>query len=726
MAASESGRASVLPASGRATWCSRGGAMLLCILAASSPVDAAEPISPRRLIEVVDISGPVVSPDGTKVAFRTEQASIARNTYDTFWYVQDMDAGSPPVRVGEGGIPERNPAGVVMPTTALWSPDGRWIYYRALIDGRDDVWRAHADGSGAQPLTLDPANVRQVSLSSDGKTLEYSVGATRDQVESTELAEYHDGIHVDKTVPVGYGGLYRSGFVEGRLATQRMKLWYDRIPLLADVPDHWKAIDLATGQRRDLEASEVPASASAPALPKDVPGASKVAADPSNDRTAVLIRTGVLGDLVQKPNVELAVMFGNDSKRLVKCNAELCINKPISDMHWRPKSDELLYTVSDEGWADSIYAWNVKTAQVRPIASSSGLLNDGGRYGIPGNGCGLSPTALVCIAAEANHPPRLERIDLETGDRQLLFDPNPSLRMDMAATMPVKTIHWRGVHGHLFTGQFFSARRKGGPPTPLFVTYYRCLGFLRGGFGGDWPLATLASDGISTLCINHAPLRYNAAKRYGQGLSAVKTAIDMLSSKGEIDRTKVGMGGLSFGTEITMWTAFNSDLLAAASITSAMWSRSMFQDGSIQGDEFFKTMRKVWQLGPLEQTPKQWKRIGLEFNLDKIRAPVLMQMPEQEYVWMLDSAVPLMREHKADLYVFPNAPHFKYQPKQLLAANQRNLDWFRFWLQGYEDADPAKADQYQLWRAMRETKKIALRKSKSHPVRRAEKARHSS
>jgi hypothetical protein len=31
----------------------------------------------------------------------------------------------------------------------------------------------------------------------------------------------------------------------------------------------------------------------------------------------------------------------------------------------------------------------------------------------------------------------------------------------------------------------------------------------------------------------------------------------------------------------------------------------------------------------------------------------------------------------------------------------RNLDWFRFWLKGEEDPDPAKAEQYARWRELR-------------------------
>jgi len=88
-------------------------------------------------------------------------------------------------------------------------------------------------------------------------------------------------------------------------------------------------------------------------------------------------------------------------------------------------------------------------------------------------------------------------------------------------------------------------------------------------------------------------------------------------------------------------------------------------------------------------------------NLDVIKAPILMQMPEQEYVMALDYAVLLMRSHRADMYVFPDEPHQKFQPRHKLAAYERNIDWFRFWLQGHEDPDPAKREEYKRWRVMK-------------------------
>ncbi len=668
---------------------------------------AGEAISPRRLIEVVDISGPVASPDGRYVAFRTEQASVERNTYDSVWYVQAMDGKTPAHRVGEGGAPLRSSAGLSLPAHAVWSPDGQWIYYRAFMDGKVAVWRASADGSSAKPITIDPADVRDFSLGANGEALDYSVGATRAEVMAAEQSEYERGIHVDSSVPIGQGSLFRSGNVGGRLATQRLDVKGDgfaRVPLLSDVPGHWRAVDLATGKTRDLAASEVPSPQTiAPALLKGQSKPWRFALDPANHRIALLMRVGDQGDLVRKPGVELSVLLGKNSQRHIRCQAELCVGKAISGVQWNPNSEEVIFTVTDpaEGMAQSIFRWNVKNGQVMPVARSAGLLNGGERYGLEDAGCGLSSTALACVVAEANRPPRVEKIDLETGDRRLLFDPNAALAADVSAAPPVQLLRWRDASGQLFTGQFYAARPTGDRPPPLFVAYYLCPGFLRSGYGGEWPLATFAEHGISALCINYGSFGFNAVERYDQGLSAVKSAVDLLASSGKIDRTRVGMGELSYGTEITVWTAFNSDLLAAASITGATLSRSMYLHGSLKGKEFKSRAHKVWQLGSPDETPEQWKRIGLEFNLNKIKAPVLMQVPEQEYVWLLDSAVPLMLDHKADLYVFPEAPHFKFQPKQLLAVNERNVDWFRFWLQDYEDSDPEKNGQYAVWREMK-------------------------
>lgn len=677
-----------------------GGALIATAGAAHS-----ELISPRRLVEVADIGPPVVSPDGSQVAFRVERASIERNTYDTDWYVQDLDGSMPPRRVADGGGTLRNYIGIAVPAEAVWSSDGSWIYYRALVDGKIGVWRAASDGSRVQPITSDAADVRDFSLSVDGTTLSFSVGPTREEVVHAEQHEYDWGIQIDETVPVGQS-LFRSGATNGRLATERFTgEWFVRASLLADVPDRWMAMDLTSRETRDTAppTDELEQLASAYAH-DDVGKAWDAAIDPSSGRVALLTRANDAEREGAAADFQLSMLPSAGALRNVVCLAAVCRGRAISAIQWRPGSDEVMFTVSDpnNGGAQSIHGWNVKTGAVRVIAYSSGLIGGGGRYSM-GEPCGVSSTALVCVAAEADQPPRLEMIDVETGQRQVLFAPNEALAADLARRASARLLRWTDVKGRSFTGQFIRARGNKGAADPLFVTYYDCDGFVRGGIGDEWPLASLAEHGISALCINRRPgFVQDPVERHDEGRAAVESVIEVLASVGEVDRTKVGMGGLSYGGAVTLWTVGESDLLTAASVSSPVVSPNYYLLGSLRGDSFLVELQTTWGLGSPEETPEQWRVLSPAFKLERISTPVLFQKSEHEYMYSLDYAIPLVREGMADLYVFPNETHVKFQPRHKLAVYERNLDWFRFWLQDFEDDDPRKAGQYRHWRIMRE------------------------
>jgi dipeptidyl aminopeptidase/acylaminoacyl peptidase len=299
-------------------------------------------------------------------------------------------------------------------------------------------------------------------------------------------------------------------------------------------------------------------------------------------------------------------------------------------------------------------------------------------------------------------PPRLEAIDMATGQRRILFDPNAALARDLETAISRRVLTWKDKPGVSYTGQLFVGRGQDSDRrAPLFINYYYCNGFLRGGMGNEWPLASLAEAGISTLCINSPTYTENPVERYDHAVTSIAAVVELLAGEGLVDPRRVGMGGLSFGSEVTMWVAIHSDLLAAASVTSPSVTPMYYRTNMARGPMFDTGLREGWGLGAPEETPEQWKRLSPVYNLDSIHVPILFQMPEEEYLSAIDYVFPLMREHLADLYVFPNEPHNKFQPKHLLAAYSRNFDWFRFWLQGAQDANPAKAAQYALWKDMR-------------------------
>jgi hypothetical protein len=49
---------------------------------------------------------------------------------------------------------------------------------------------------------------------------------------------------------------------------------------------------------------------------------------------------------------------------------------------------------------------------------------------------------------------------------------------------------------------------------------------------------------------------------------------------------------------------------------------------------------------------------------------------------------------------------------------QGNVDWFDFWLNRYEDPDPAKTEQYKRWRELRKLQEAqdAERATKAPPT----------
>jgi DNA-binding winged helix-turn-helix (wHTH) protein/Tol biopolymer transport system component len=61
-------------------------------------------------------------------------------------------------------------------TSAAWSPDGRWMYFIAAVDGASHVWREPFPSGALQQITSGPAVERGLAMSPDGRSLITSLG----------------------------------------------------------------------------------------------------------------------------------------------------------------------------------------------------------------------------------------------------------------------------------------------------------------------------------------------------------------------------------------------------------------------------------------------------------------------------------------------------------------------------------------------------------------------
>jgi hypothetical protein len=62
----------------------------------------------------------------------------------------------------------------------------------------------------------------------------------------------------------------------------------------------------------------------------------------------------------------------------------------------------------------------------------------------------------------------------------------------------------------------------------------------------------------------------------------------------------------------------------------------------------------------------------------------------------------LQQGKPVDLIYLPSGQHILQKPLDRYASEQGNVDWFRFWLKGYERPNPEDPDQYKRWEHLRE------------------------
>lgn len=648
----------------------------------------AAPTAPTldELVEVADLSGLASSPDGARIAFRTDRASIERNGYELAWHVAELGTGA--VRqVGSGGEAIIADPGVLVAEPPIWSPDGRWLYYRALIGGEVQIWRTAVDGSGSRAVTAEDGDVLSIEPSADHRGIAYRVGPPRREIERAELDEYDSGILVDEHVELAQN-VFRGAIVNGRHATQRLTgRWFARGGILWSRPPRDRRLDFAT-------------LGSAPARPEEflTPPSTNLGPVPPD-----LIARSSEGNVVAAlwNGTESAMTVTRARRRSITCTAVACRSARIVWLTWRPGGEQILFATADSAHIQTLHSWDVAPNRVRRIAASAGFLNGGRSASAP---CAIAGMEAICVAAGPASPPRLERVDLRSGAVRPLFDPNAILR---ARRWPAtQRLQWRSAEGRPFTGTLYLPAAEG--PAPLFINYYRCEGFERGGVGDEWPFAAMAAAGIGSVCVNATRMSgpQDGVGQYRAAQGGIEALVDLLAGRGMIDRARIGMGGLSFGSEVTMWTVMHTELVAAASIASPQFEASNYWFNGVRGRDHHQLFRQVWGLGAPDETPEQWRLLSPALNVERIRAPLLLQLPEQEsryatelYARLSNSTTP------TELYVFPDEAHIKVQPRHRLAVYQRNLDWFRFWLQDHEDDDPRRSDQYRRWRTLLERRR---------------------
>ncbi|MEG9437802.1 prolyl oligopeptidase family serine peptidase [Edaphobacter sp. HDX4] len=190
-----------------------------------------------------------------------------------------------------------------------------------------------------------------------------------------------------------------------------------------------------------------------------------------------------------------------------------------------------------------------------------------------------------------------------------------------------------------------------------------------------------------------------------------ESAVRSLAAKGMVDPRRVGIIGFSRTGWYTEFILEHSSLAFRAATITDNVTYSLGAYWLLRNPAANRVAESIYGGPPYGSSLSNWQMYSSTFNANKVKTPILME--EMGYGQPYDNinAPPLglaihfelftalNRLHRpVEMYYYPNEEHQPNHPKARLATLQRNLDWYRFWLQGYERTDPATVMQYARWR----------------------------
>jgi dipeptidyl aminopeptidase/acylaminoacyl peptidase len=305
-----------------------------------------------------------------------------------------------------------------------------------------------------------------------------------------------------------------------------------------------------------------------------------------------------------------------------------------------------------------------------------------------------------------NDPWKLVATSKKTGGKVVLWDPNPQLAdVDWGGS---KLMRWKGEEGGEYTANLLTPPDYvPGKRYPLVIQTHGFLGedrFITSGRATTgFAAREMTGAGLVVAQIDRVKA-YDGSPREGQSeVDSYVSLVKKLNDEGLIDPEKVGLIGFSR----TVYHTYEALVrgrpgLAAASVIEGINMGYWEYLEEISSAEPGKEFETVIGAAPFGEGLKTWVDRSPMFHLDKVQTPLLIfatGMPSALGAWEPYAA--LYRQHKpVDMVLLKAGEHLQSNPQQRLASQGMTVDWYRFWLQGYEDPDALKAGQYRRWEAL--------------------------
>jgi len=381
-----------------------------------------------------------------------------------------------------------------------------------------------------------------------------------------------------------------------------------------------------------------------------------------------------------------------------------------------------------DGKAVREFRWH-GNGELAVLAGESGAVQhfllgaDGWRPSAPPLGDGqLASVASIRVTQDVNTPPKLVSFDSQTQRETILLDPNVELvsKYRLGKVLPLS--------GHLATGEGWTATlylpsdyiqsnryplviQSQGGGAPVSATKFSLYGWSEDSGLGPCDIAPyvaqlLASRGIAVLQLG-VDAEYGGPGERETTQRAFEELSERLVADGTADRRRIGLSGFSRTGYFVLNALTRSRFPFAAAVVVDNYDPSYIQATLLNGYTYAESTIGASAFGTGLQ---KWLERAPGFNVDHINAPLLLEGQSggarENILWQWEILSRLRRLNRpVEMYLMPgitaHPSHSMQNPAQVIAIQEKTLEWFDFWLNGRETKDPKRAEQYSRWRALR-------------------------
>ncbi len=642
--------------------------------------------TPDLAMMVKRVSSVRVSPNGLRVAYVVGSAVMEgeKSEWLSEIHVAHSD-GKSSIQLTQGEKSSTSPE---------WSPDGNWIAFLSFrgvktdpgTDPRNNLWRIRVDGGEAEQLTEEKGEINAFAWSPDGKQISYCMTDPKNVEEEKAAKEKRDWRVIDESPKV-----VRLYLVSVEKNGQGSRL-----------------VRNLTSQEFSINPNSIGWSPDGKNIVFSHTPTAKADDWTKADISILDVGTGKYQTMASTAAAETDPFFSPDGLWIAYSRSDIPPSwaqsgrvQIVSSRGGAPKSLGLTYDQKPK-----IVGWS---ADGKRVLVSETYRTASRVYALPVDGSApidLTPSDLIVESPALNASRTRMGFTSQSTEKPVeaflsSLDRFEPIQISHVQNFPelslgkTEIISWRSSDGKEIEGLLtYPNEYQPGMRAPLLVIVHGGpTGVFASSFTGSpspYPVAAFAARGYAVLRCNvrgssgyGRDFRYSNYRDWGGGdYRDILAGADALIEKGIADANRLGIMGWSYGGYMTSWVITQTKRFKAASVGAGVTNLMSFT-GTADIPSFLPDYfgGEHWDILDL------WRAHSAMFNVRGVSTPTLIQHGEA------DLRVPISQGYEfynalkrqnvpVQMVVYPRQPHGLQEPKFLLDAMQRNLDWFDRWVKG--------------------------------------------